>query len=199
MFKIISTLFDRCLFAFVFIFALQLPEFIQQYSQRLAGHLNEASLQLDKFKIVADNHFNGNLALMIERFLVNNEASVKETASVIINLTERINLLESQLVNIKSGNIVQRIFYFFTELDTTLIKNTYDSYQISIPLSINALVIGFIFALTFMFILYILLFTCKKCFINNEKKRVTKKVLPTVTNTSASEKVAPKIGNINNM
>ena len=49
MLKILSTLFDRCLFTLTFILGLQLPEFIQQYSQRLSGHLNEALLIDDHF------------------------------------------------------------------------------------------------------------------------------------------------------
>lgn len=52
--KLITTLFDRILFTVSFILGVQAPEFMQQYIQRLSGHLDEAKHQLQQFQLIAD-------------------------------------------------------------------------------------------------------------------------------------------------
>ena len=49
MLKLFTQLFDRILFTLSFILGVQIPEFMQQYTQRLSGHFDEANYQLSQF------------------------------------------------------------------------------------------------------------------------------------------------------
>ncbi len=57
MLTLINNIIDRCFFTVTFILGVQLPEFMQQYQQRLGGHLAEAQSQLAQFEVIAQQHF----------------------------------------------------------------------------------------------------------------------------------------------
>ncbi|XPF94709.1 DUF2937 family protein [Colwellia sp. RE-S-Sl-9] len=142
MLKILSTLFDRCLFTLTFIVGVQFPEFIQQYSQRLSGHLNEALLQLNEYQLIANRHFDGNLKTMIEKYLLNSEPSIKETGEIIMNTSTRASDLQAHLFNIQETDYIKRVYYFITEFDESMVQATFQQYQLAIPLSLPALSTG---------------------------------------------------------
>jgi len=148
MFTLLTNLFDRCVFTFFFIIGVQLPEFIQQYAQRLSGHLNEALLQLNAFQLIANHHFDGNLSLMIEKYTNNSEPSIKETGHLILSTSNRVSELQAHL--------------FLTEHDSSMIQATLQQFQLAIPLNLSALSTGTIFALIILSVNYVLLRTIKK-------------------------------------
>ena len=76
MLTVFNNIIDRCFFTVTFILGVQLPEFMQQYQQRLGGHLAEAQSQLAQFELIAQQHFEGSLITMIARYKENTEASI---------------------------------------------------------------------------------------------------------------------------
>jgi len=162
MFKIIFTIFDRFLFTLTFILGVQLPEFIQQYSQRLSGHVNEVHLQLNEFQLIANRYFNGNLTSMTEKYLANSEASINETADIIINTSDRAANLQAQLLNLQNADYVKRVYYFITEFDQSMLQATYEQYQLAIPLTLPAFITGVLFALFIVILNQILILFTKK-------------------------------------
>ncbi|WP_441004000.1 DUF2937 family protein [Pseudocolwellia agarivorans] len=214
MLKILSTLFDRCLFTLTFILGLQLPEFIQQYSQRLSGHLNEALLQLGDYQEIADRHFDGNLKLMVDKYLTNSEPSINETAHVISKVTERVTDLQNHLTNLQDAEYINRVFYFITEFDESMAQATIQQYQLAIPLSLPALVSGTLFALCIVIFIHLSLRTsksvCRKAFKKKVKAESKQKVIKPVklkpvklTSKDKSDKeklkITPKIGDISHL
>jgi len=214
MLKILSTLFDRCLFTLTFILGLQLPEFIQQYSQRLSGHLNEALLQLGDYQEIADRHFDGNLKLMVDKYLTNSEASINETAHVISKVTERVKDLQSHLTNLQDAEYINRVFYFITEFDESMAQATIQQYQLAIPLSLSALISGTLFALCIVIFIHLCLRTsksvCRKAFKKKVKAESKQNIIKPVklkpvklTSKDKSDKeklkITPKIGDISNL
>ncbi|NQZ81906.1 MAG: DUF2937 family protein [Colwellia sp.] len=145
--KLFATLIDRCLFTISFIFGVQLPEFIVQYTQRLSGHINEARFQLQQFQLIADNHFQGDLVMMVKRYQGNTEASIVETGNLIIALQERIILLEQHLANMTQAELTKRLYAFVTEYDFAMAQATIQQFQLAIPLNYAALTTGIIIAL----------------------------------------------------
>ena len=135
--KLFATLIDRCLFTISFIFGVQLPEFIVQYTQRLSGHINEARFQLQQ----------GDLVMMVKRYQGNTETSIVETGNLIIALQERIILLEQHLANMTQAELTKRLYAFVTEYDFAMAQATIQQFQLAIPLNYAALTTGIIIAL----------------------------------------------------
>jgi hypothetical protein len=185
MLKILSTLFDRCLFTLIFIIGVQLPEFIQQYSQRLSGHLNDALLQLNEYQLIADRHFQGKLTSMIEKYLTNSEPSIKETANIMINTSSRAENLQEHLFNIQEADYVKRVYYFITEFDESMIQATFQQYQLAIPLNLPALTTGVVLALTILIAGH-LSFYFTKVTARSVMDKVSKKIITPSTDSKSN-------------
>ena len=140
--NIFTKVLDRCLFTFSFIIGVQLPEFMQQYSQRLSGHLNEASHHLSQFQFIADSQYQGSLASLISRYQENTDVAIQQTGDLIAELVTRIESFERQLSHIQQGELHQRLYYFFTELDSEMAQATLHQFQLAIPLETHALMLG---------------------------------------------------------
>ena len=175
MLKVLIRLIDRCLFTCVFIIGVQLPEFIQQYSQRLSGHLNEALMQLNSFQLIADRHFEGNLSIMINKYLINSEPSIKETANIIVNTSNRVSDLQTHLFNLEETEYIKRLYYFITEYDASMAQATLQQFQLAIPLSLSALLTGATFALLVVIMSHVS-FELSKRTIQGIKQKGSKKL-----------------------
>ena len=84
--KCCQQLIDRVLFTLAFLIGVQLPGFIQQYSQRLSGHLAEAENQLQQYQNLADLHFNGQLTQLVSRYQSNPDPAINEVAAIVSGL-----------------------------------------------------------------------------------------------------------------
>lgn len=154
MFKLFASLIDRCIFTLAFIIGVQFPEFIQQYSQRLSGHLNEALQQLDQFQLIANRHFQGRLADMIQKYSSNIEPSISETGALIVDTSNRVTSLQSHLVNIEQADYFKRLYAFITQYDLPMAQATLQQYKLAIPLDMLALLSGAILALCILIIIH---------------------------------------------
>jgi hypothetical protein len=154
MFRLLSTLIDRCIFTIAFIIGVQFPEFIQQYSQRLSGHLDEALQQLAQFQLIANRHFDGDLSAMVRKYSSNIEPSISETADLIVDTSSRVTHLETHLNNIGQADYFKRLYAFATEYDLTMAQATLQQFQLAIPLDVMSLVSGAILALGVLMIIY---------------------------------------------
>ncbi|WP_206485674.1 DUF2937 family protein [Thalassotalea sp. G2M2-11] len=144
----LNQLLDKCIFTVVFICGVQLPEFINQYSQRLSGHLNEANLQLAQFKQLAELHHQGNLHLLIRAYKQNSDPSVVDTATIIEQLVSRVNYLQQHLHNMLSPSYWQKIQQLVINGDVSIMEQTAKIFSLAIPLELTALATGAILALS---------------------------------------------------
>lgn len=147
MFRFITSTVDKVLFAINLVLAMQIPAFIQQYSQRLAGHLSEAKYQLEKYQAIAEQHYQGNILRLVEQYRANSDPGINAAGDVVFQLIDRISTLGSQVGHLNHPDYFHKLYYFFTELDISLFKATLVDYQLSIPLGIPALATGLIVAI----------------------------------------------------
>jgi len=150
MFKFISTIFDRILFTLSFILGVQAPEFMQQYIQRLSGHLDEAKFQLQQFQSIADLQFNGDLALLIERYKINSDHAIVQTGEIVNNMVIRVDTFELQLSQLQHHDYATQLYHFVQQLDLPMAKATLIDFQLAVPLEVGALSTGVIFAFTIL-------------------------------------------------
>src|SRR4051794_30655312 len=89
-----ESLLDRIFCVVGAVVFTQFPEFLQQYLQRLGGHLDEARRQLLQFQNVATQ---SNLTLdgLARQTSLNADATVAKLGGVITAAVERVHELES--------------------------------------------------------------------------------------------------------
>lgn len=145
-FSFINSIIDRCIFTVLFIVGVQLPEFIQQYSQRLAGHLDEAKTQLKQFQQLADDHYQGSIQLLVKNYRENQDPVIVDTATVVEHLLTRVNLLNEHLHRLIDTPYLDKIKYFLLNVDLNIAQQTANIYTLAIPIEINALVTGAVLA-----------------------------------------------------
>lgn len=148
MFTLINNIIDRCFFTAIFILGVQLPEFMQQYQQRLAGHLAEAQSQLNQFEIIAQQHFDGSIITMVTRYKDNSEAAIVSTGELIERLSLRVEYLSTHLAQITQSDYLHNVYLFIWHLDNEIAKGTAEHFSMAIPLELNAIATGGTLAIT---------------------------------------------------
>ncbi len=104
----------------------QLPAFIQQYLQRLGGHVDEAQLNLAQ--VASGASF---------RAL---DAPARELLSV--SLQQRVSVLQTGEQAITSASASARPFVFLRELDPDIAMATFRAFEPAVPLSTAGLIYG---------------------------------------------------------
>lgn len=168
MLTLINTLIDRCMFTLMFILGVQLPEFINQYIQRLSGHLEESKKQLLNYQSLAEQYFDGNITLLIKQYKSNSDPIIVDSASVIEQLVQRTHYLSTHLNAINTEDYFQQLLQFATQFDAQLVTKTAEFYQLAIPLNINALSTGGMIAALFI----VFNWCCSTCYKRYIKKQV---------------------------
>jgi len=162
MFTLINNIIDRCFFTVTFIVGIQLPEFIQQYIQRLSGHLNEAQFQLQEFQKIAEQHYQGSLATMVIKYKENTEPAIRSTAELIELLGQRINSYQLHLQQITEADYINKLYQFVSNFDFAIAQATAKSFVLAIPLSVDALATGITIAIVLLIIKEFSLFLISK-------------------------------------
>lgn len=157
-------IFDRIFFTISFIVGVQAPAFMQQYIQRLAGHLDEAKFQLQQFQYIADLQFKGDLSLLINRYQTNADSAIVQTGDVVSHLVERINGFEQQLSFLQQNDYLTKSYHFVADIDLTMAGATLNDFQLAIPLELAPLATGAIFAFSLFLLQSLSVLIVKKTF-----------------------------------
>lgn len=130
---------DRALCVVGAVAFCQLPEFIQQYLQRLGGRLDEARRQLAQFEAVAAQS-KLTLAQFIERTSTNTDASVARLGGVMQDAIARVDELTSSEMAIRNASLWEKPFVFFAHLDRSIASATLDVYRPAVPTTTEGLI-----------------------------------------------------------
>jgi hypothetical protein len=104
----------------------QLPAFIQQYLQRLGGHVDEAQLSLVQITTNASVR----------------TLDVPARQVLTVSLEQRVSALESGEQAISGASASVRPFIFMRELDTDIAMATLRAFELAVPLSSAGLIYG---------------------------------------------------------
>ena len=134
-----DTLIDRLLCVFGAVLFCQLPEFIQQYLQRLGGRLDEARRQLAQFTDVAAQ---SKLTLVdfIQRTSHNADESVARLAGVMSDTVTRVDSLNAADLAIRNASLWEKPFVFLTHLDPSIARATLSIYKPAVPTTVEGLI-----------------------------------------------------------
>jgi len=140
-------LIDRLLCVLGVLVFSQGPEFIQQYLQRLGGHLDEARRQLAQFRDVAAQS-GLTLDRLIAQTSANADTAVANLGGVMSASVERVAELESAQAAIQNASIWSKPFVFLRHVDPSIAQATWDIYRPAVPTTAE----GIVYALLGMFV-----------------------------------------------
>ena len=141
-------LLDRGLCLVGAILFSQVPEFIQQYVQRLGGHLDEARRQLAQLQ---DTATQSGLTLdqLTARTAADPDRAVAQLGSVLRRVAERVQELATAEAAIRHASIWSRPFVFSRYVDPAIARSTWAAFKPAVPTTLE----GVLYALVGMLVL----------------------------------------------
>ncbi|RXK53179.1 DUF2937 family protein [Oleiharenicola lentus] len=137
--SLFDSLTDRILCVVGAVLFSQGPEFMQQYLQRLGGHLDEARRQLATFQKTADQ-----AGLTLDQFIsqtaANADSAVAKLGGVMSDSVDRVASLQSAHDALLSAALWERPFVFVRQLDPSIARATAGVYQPAVPTTAEGLV-----------------------------------------------------------
>lgn len=167
--NIIKQLTDKIFFAAGVIIFLQLPHFIDQYTQRVGGYSASKNQQLEKYTSIASNGYNGDIDKLINSFKSSNDPAVQETGKNIEEIQTDSFLLKEELQILETEGLFRKIIFLITNTRIDLARGTIKNFQPGVPLNLWALAYGLFGGILFSLIFNGFLFIPKKVL---EKRRI---------------------------
>lgn len=132
-------LLDRALCVLGAVIFSQAPEFMQQYLQRLGGHLDEARRQLQQFRHAAEQS-----GLTLDRFITqtsaNSDTAVARLGGVMSEAVTRVDTLQSAQTALQDASLWARPFVFLRHVDSSIAHATWVIFKPAVPTTVEGLV-----------------------------------------------------------
>ncbi len=119
--------------------AAQGPEFMQQYLQRLGGHLDEARRQLAVFQGIAERA-GLTLAQLVEQTRNTGVSTSAPRADSVAATAQRVDDLTQAHQALKQASTWERPWIFIRDLDTGIVAATWQDYRPAVPTTGEGLV-----------------------------------------------------------
>lgn len=134
----LGSLLDRlCIVAGAFL-GSQIPQFMQQYSQRLAGHVAELQQLLDQLQKTASLSHK-NLDQYIHKFLSSSDPDFAFQGQFMQGIVHRWEDLNMALVHLSQSSPWMRPFVFLKDLQPDIAQSTLRTFQPGINLNLEGL------------------------------------------------------------
>ena len=126
----------------------QFPEFMQQYLQRLGGHLDEARRQLQHFQETA-TQAGLTLEKLISQTSANPDTVVARLGGVMTETVARVETLDNAQAALQHASLWSRPFVFLQHLDPAIARATWSIFKPAVPTTGE----GLVYALVGMLVL----------------------------------------------
>lgn len=140
--KIISGFIDRILFTVGFIVFLQLPHFVDQYTQRLGGYYTSERAHLDKYQSIADENYKGNLNLLVDDFKKSDNPAIVQTADEVKIISNRVKGIRKGLNILEAKEFFPKLVYLSGNMDYSIAGGTMSVFKPGIPFTVEAVISG---------------------------------------------------------
>lgn len=134
-----ASLVDRILCVVGAVLFAQAPEFMQQYLQRLGGHLAEARRQLLQFEEIA-RQAGKTLQELAAQYLANADPSVVSMGKLVKETEARVNTLSAAEIALRDASVWTRPFIFLRDLDWEIAKGASAVYKAAVPTTLEGLI-----------------------------------------------------------
>lgn len=140
--QLIKNLSDRILFAVGLILFMQVPQFVNQYTQRLGGYLQGQQEQLTRYQQIADEHFSGELSSMVAEFRESSKGSVRNVGDNLQLLIQKVNETKADLQFLEEGALLSNLSHLSYNLNTKVATETLRTFVPGVPITLEALACG---------------------------------------------------------
>ena len=131
-------LLDRALCVIGAVVFSQIPEFMQQYLQRLGGHLDEARRQLLHFQQAAAQS-GLSLDRLIDHTTANADPAVARLSAVMTDAIARVDTLAAAQSAIQDASFWSRPFVFLRHVDLAIARATWAIFKPAVPTTVEGL------------------------------------------------------------
>jgi len=151
----VEHLFDRVLCVAGALLFSQAPEFMQQYQQRLEGHLDEARATLARFQAAAAQ---AGLTLdqLVQAADRNADPAMAKLGGVAHDTVLRVDQLAADDSALRGASIAARPFVFLAHADWKLARATLDIYRPALPTTLEGLCYALTGVMVFLSLYYLL-------------------------------------------
>lgn len=140
--RMLLNILDRLLFVLAVLLFMQIPHFMDQYTQRIAGHYEAEQANLTKYQSIADEFFSGDIALLVEDFKASQRGSVARMGEVIESSMDRAEALQQSLAILRGENFLQKLSYLAMNSDKAVVRGSMRDFQPGMPFSHEAILSG---------------------------------------------------------
>ena len=127
------------LFAFGPLVGVQIPAFMDVYTQRLEAHRLESAHSLEGFRDTARRFFAGDLQALLRHYRASDDPVMRSDAGSIEHLVGRAELLDREWQAMQ-GPWYARAWHLFSAADPRLTRDALRGYQYQVPLDPAAIV-----------------------------------------------------------
>ena len=131
----------RLVFTAGILLGVQIPNFIDQYTQKISAHQLEATKNFSGFQATADKFHGGSINALIERHETSNDPVFQSEAEPIKEIHSRILAFSSELKSLNT-NLFGKIFHVAFKSDRSVLKETVSEYSATVPLNTDAIICG---------------------------------------------------------
>lgn len=167
-FIFLLTLIERIITVLAAVIFAQFPSFLQNYIQRLGGHVDELNRIVNEYTQAALK----NSRTLEEYIKIHVNSSVSDFAStgkIMSDNVLRHKDLSDALSSISNSEIYMQALIFIKKVDKEIFKSTLNNYNLSIGLNIESLIYATVGIITSMIILGLIKTIIKRIF----KKKAT--------------------------
>ena len=129
-------LLDRLLCVVGAVLCSQVPEFIQQYRQRLGGQRDEARRQLGQFQEIASN-----AGLTLDQLIAKSRGSIETTVAQLGQLmhdtVDRVSALSAADAAIRNASMFTRPLVFLRHVDLSVAHATWTIFKPAVPTTLE--------------------------------------------------------------
>ena len=120
-------LFDRIVLVVAIFAAACIPSYIQQYRQRVGGHLDQVVRDLAPFKEIAARYHGGDLSRLIRHHLASPDKTFKAEGDAIHAMVDAEARLRAANESLNAG-VWHQLGYLLTRADPAIARATWDAY-----------------------------------------------------------------------
>jgi len=118
----------------------EFPAYINNYVQRLGGHVDEAALNVRQWQLIADRTTDGSLSRLVQTYESSRVPAVVEAGEKAANDIARLEYLNASLDSITHASVWEKPFVFFRHLDLDIAHQAVEAYVPNIPTNAEGLV-----------------------------------------------------------
>ena len=139
LFSASETLIDRLLCVVGAVLFSQAPEFMQQYLQRLGGHLAEARRQLAQFEELARQAGRSSLQELVAQYAANADPAVTGMGRLMSETETRVGALSAAEEALRDASVWERPFVFLRQFDWEIARGTAGVFKPAVPTTLEGI------------------------------------------------------------